>query len=144
MSMGTPLNSLPSNDGGEVQNMLNSISDNEQPPQQQQQPQQQQERQQQQQPTYVPNVERKEKFTPTITKRRNNMSNTDRILKEAKTPVIVALLFFILNMNFVDKKIGMTFVKLIDDSTGDLNYFGVGLKAVLFGVLYYVIKKFFT
>jgi hypothetical protein len=140
MSMGTPLNSLPSNDGGGVQDMLNSISDNEQQPQQQQQPQQPQ----QPQPTYVPNVERKEKFTPTITKRRTNMSSTDRILKEAKIPMIVALLFFILNMNFVDKKIGMTFVKLIDDSTGDLNYFGVGLKAVLFGVLFYVIKKFFT
>lgn len=140
MQKGTPLSDLPNNSSNDdaVQNMLNNIGQDDRQPAPQQQPVPQQ---QQYQPTF-PQQPLQQPIQRVVKRRTQNLPLTDRVLAEAKLPLVVALLFFILNMSFVDKKIAMSFARLVNDDTGDLNYVGVGLKAVVFGLIVYVVKRF--
>ena len=140
MQKGTPLSDLPNNSSNDdaVQNMLNNIGQDDRQPAPQQQPVPQQ---QQYQPT-LPQQPLQQPIQRVVKRRTQNLPLTDRVLAEAKLPLVVALLFFILNMSFVDKKIAMSFARLVNDDTGDLNYVGVGLKAVVFGLIVYVVKRF--
>ena len=98
-----------------------------------------------QQPPPMPQLHQQRREQPSNFQRiRKNkkLPLSDRILNESKVPLIVALLFFILNLGVVDKQLIMRFARLVNDDTGDLNYIGIGVKAIVMGVLYYVVKKF--
>lgn len=125
MSKGTPLSSLPRNNDEDEQ----PYRERDREPSPLPPPPQQQMRQQQVQEDFVP---------------RRKTSITSMLYRELKYPVIVALLFFVLNLDFVNKHLTKLFPRLINESTGDLNYFGVGAKSVVMGFIYYLLKYFDT
>lgn len=64
------------------------------------------------------------------------------LTSEFKWPVVVAIIFFLLNVDVVNKHIVKNFPKLVNNSTGDLNYIGIGIKSIVMGLVYYLIKYF--
>jgi hypothetical protein len=67
----------------------------------------------------------------------------DFILTEIQIPVFVSLLFLIFQMNFV-KILMIKYLNFIPlyNSDGNLNFNGILLKSVIFGILFYIICKF--
>ena len=67
----------------------------------------------------------------------------DFILTEIQIPVFVSVLFFIFQMNFI-KTILVKYLKFLPlyNNDGNLNFNGVLLKSVLFGLSFYSICKF--
>ena len=134
--MGTPIANLPVMDSTEddVDNLLSQMDNRpaDTPTQQEQSPPPQ--------PSPRPAMEHYNDV-PRI-KRHKKTSLSDRILRESKVPMIVALLFFLLNISTVNTQLTMRFNRLVNNETGDLNYFGVAVKAIVMGILYYVVKMF--
>lgn len=62
------------------------------------------------------------------------------IWEQLQIPILVSLLYFILNMSFLDKLFYSTFQKflpmLFSDTTGLLTVYGLAMKAFLFGLAY--------
>jgi hypothetical protein len=67
----------------------------------------------------------------------------DTIISELQTPVIVGLLYFIFQMPFMNNLIfkKFTFFAMYNDD-GDINFNGVILKSILFGIMFYGLTKF--
>jgi hypothetical protein len=63
-----------------------------------------------------------------------------RVWDEAKTPIIVALLFFVLSLPAVNVLVAHYLPSLMLP-TGALNMIGLGAKALLAGVLYWVLQR---
>lgn len=84
----------------------------------------------------------------------NDNSNYEQILKqqyqasknetdnfdEMKTPILIAILFFIFQMPFVRKYIFKYFPTLFLND-GNLSFNGILLKSLAFGIFYYIITK---
>lgn len=67
-------------------------------------------------------------------------SVTDNLIDEVKGPLLAAVLFFVFSQKMLDKALIQNIAKLSTD--GELNLMGLGLKALLVGVVFYVVKKF--
>lgn len=67
-------------------------------------------------------------------------SVTDNLIDEVKGPLLSAVLFFVFSQKMLDKALIQNIAKLSTD--GELNLMGLGLKALLVGVVFYVVKKF--
>ncbi len=121
MSKGTPLSSLPRNNDEDEQPQYREREPSPLPP------------------PPMPVRQQQEDFIP-----RRKTSITSMLYRELKYPIIIALLFFVLNLDFVNKHLTKLFPRLVNESTGDLNYFGVGAKSVVMGFIYYLLKYFDT
>jgi hypothetical protein len=67
----------------------------------------------------------------------------DKIIVEIQTPVIIALLFFVFQSPFVNSFLFKRFsVFSLYNSDGNINFYGLILKSILFGMLFYSITKF--
>jgi hypothetical protein len=92
-------------------------------------------------------VDKEEKLTKKkIEKHREERHRTkliDFVLTEIQIPVFVAVLFFIFQMNFI-KTLLVKYLKFLPlyNSDGNLNFNGVLLKSILFGISFYLICKF--
>lgn len=154
MSKSTPINQLRRDDTDNaelVQNILNDFEsqDGQMPPQQQmQQPQQmpqqqmpQQMHQQQHNAQYYADDsdEEFEDYGEPIYQDRE-LSTTDQVIAEAKRPLLVVLLVFLTNFAMVDDMLLKNFAQLGTD--GSLNMMGVAAKAVVAGLVYYLVNKF--
>lgn len=160
MSKSTPINQLRRDDTDNaelVQNILNDFEsqDSQMPPQQQMQQPSQQQMPQQQMPQQMPqqmhqqqqNVqyydddtdEEFEDYGEPIYQDRE-LSTTDQVIAEAKRPLLVVLLVFLTNFAMVDDMLLKNFAQLGTD--GSLNMMGVAAKAVVAGLIYYLVNKF--
>lgn len=73
-------------------------------------------------------------------KHRANM--TDQFFTEFQTPALIMFLFFCFQMPIVNTLLYKYFTFLsIYDSDGNVNFYGVFFKSILFGLLYYAIAK---
>ncbi len=68
------------------------------------------------------------------------MTATEQIINEVKLPLLVVLLVFLTNFNQVNKLIVQNIPKLA--SGGELNLLGIAVKALVAGVVFYVVKRF--
>lgn len=159
----TPINQLRgdnSNNAELVQNILNDFeNDQAQPPssqqpqmqQQQPQPQQMPEQQMQQMPEQQmqppqqqqqmqPQYYSDEEYEMEPFYQERELNTTEQIISEVKRPLLVVLLVFLSNLQMVDDVLLKNFAQLSVD--GNLNMLGLLAKAVLAGVVYYLVNNF--
>jgi hypothetical protein len=82
-----------------------------------------------------------EKILQRETKKRNE-SMVDRILSDLQVPLLITILFFLFQMPSVNTLFFKRFAFLsIYNSDGNINFFGIALKSIIFGGLFYVLQK---
>ena len=77
----------------------------------------------------------------------NDSSNTEesltnKLMKEGKEPLLIAALAYLSNQEFVINFIQKYLPKVVDAETKNVSPFGFLIKALLVGVLFYIIKKY--
>jgi len=75
-------------------------------------------------------------------KEKKNESKTDRAFDKFRNPIIAAILFFILHMPIVNTMIfkQFSFLSIYNDD-GNFNFYGLVLKAAIFGFIYWFIES---
>jgi hypothetical protein len=102
---------------------------------------------------YIPKVKFKEDFvrdyeeitTQKIIQReakKRSESMVDRILSDLQVPLLITILYFLFQMPAINTLFFKRFAFLtIYNSDGNINFFGIALKSVIFGALFYVLQK---
>jgi len=102
---------------------------------------------------YIPKVKFKEDFvrdyeeitTEKILQRdakKRNESMIDRILSDLQVPLLITILFFLFQMPAINTLFFKRFAFLsIYNSDGNINFFGIALKSIIFGGLFYILQK---
>jgi len=133
----TPINQLrgDQNTSDVVNNILTEMEHQDQPPmappsQQRYAPQEEQYEEQ-----YY--EDEQEQSAPVV----KQLSFSEKLLSEAKLPVLVVLLVFVANFSQLNKLL-VEYVPKVVGNDGNINMLGLLVKAVLAGVLFYVVKKF--
>jgi len=67
-----------------------------------------------------------------------NLDTTQQIIQEIKIPMIIAIIAFLINSTFIEEFI----LNIPFFGDGQLNMFGMILKAVLIGALFYIVDKY--
>lgn len=67
---------------------------------------------------------------------------TNKLLKEGKEPLIIAGLAYLSNQGFVTDFIKKYVPKIVEAETNNVTPLGFLIKALLVGILFYVIKKY--
>lgn len=65
----------------------------------------------------------------------------DVIYNEVSYPILVAVIYIILSFTKLDDLMCM-YIKFICNDTGEMNMFGVFLKSILAGLLFYIFGKY--
>jgi hypothetical protein len=82
-----------------------------------------------------------EKILQRETKKRNE-SMVDNVLTDLQVPLLITILFFLFQMPAINTIFFKRFAFLsIYNSDGNINFFGIALKSVIFGGLFYVLQK---
>jgi hypothetical protein len=104
-------------------------------------------------PNYIPksnissdyvrdNEDMTEKNYKEYQQKKKEKNQLDNILTEFQTPIFVAILFFFFQLPIVNKLIFKRFNFLsIHDADGNFNFYGLLLKSILFGSIYYSVFK---
>ncbi len=151
MSKSTPISQLrKEQDNSElVQNILNNMENQpamdpnmDQMPSQQMPNQQMPSHQPRGQPEQYDDYEEEfEDYYDGPVVKQKPMSTTDQIISEIKGPLLVALLVFLTNFDMVNQLLVKNIPKLAGHG-GELNLIGLGLKAIVAGIIFYVVKRF--
>jgi len=145
MGKSTPINQLRQ-DQDNTELVQNILADMENQPNQmeeqqmsQQVPQQQQQQQQEQfDQDYEDEYEGYEDYGPMV--QQKPMTATEQIIDEVKLPLLVVLLVFLTNFGQINQLIVQNVPRLA--SGGELNILGIAVKALVAGVVFYVVKRF--
>jgi len=105
------------------------------------------------QPNYIPKpkltsdyVKEYEKITEekidSYKKKKQHDSYVDKLLSDLQIPILVATLFFIFQMPMVNSMFYKRFSFLsIYNSDGNINFYGITVKSILFGAIFYSLQK---
>ena len=92
---------------------------------------------------YVPQPPRRQgrqpQFVPPPPPRSQGIT-MDTVMQEAKGPLIVALIVFVMSFDVVNTMLMQNISRVVTD--GKLNYLGFLLKAVVSGAIFYAVTKF--
>jgi hypothetical protein len=106
------------------------------------------------QPNYIPPVkltsdyineyeEKHSKKTQEHEQKKHRGRMIDNLLTELQTPMFVAILFFIFQMPIVNTLLYKNFSFLsIYNTDGNINFYGLFLKSLMFGSAYYSLSRF--
>jgi hypothetical protein len=64
-----------------------------------------------------------------------------RFMDEARDPILAIILFVIFQSGTVSELLSKNLGKFLNNASGELGYLGVASKAVLFALVYYILKK---
>lgn len=108
------------------------------------------------QPNYIPKhkelddyVREHEKSTENnlreYDKNKRRMNTIDNIITDFQTPIFIAVLYFIFQMPIINKFMfkRFSFLSIYHDD-GNFNFYGLLLKSLMFGSLYYTVIQFTT
>ena len=74
--------------------------------------------------------------------RKDKTNMIDKLLSDLQTPILVALMFFIFQMPLINTMFYRNFSFLsIYNSDGNINFYGIALKSVLFGSIFYTLQN---
>jgi hypothetical protein len=73
---------------------------------------------------------------------KNRTRMVDTLFTELQTPILIGLLYFIFQMPFINNSIFkyFTFLKIYNED-GNINFNGMFLKSILFGLFFYSVMK---
>ena len=75
-------------------------------------------------------------------RKKKNDSWVDAILNDLQVPLLITMLFFLFQMPAVNTIFFKRFAFLsIYNSDGNINFFGIGLKSIIFGGIFYCLQK---
>lgn len=66
----------------------------------------------------------------------------EKIKKDIKSPIIVSLLYLVLSSPQVNELIKSLNIGFILEESGELNYYALIIKALIVGILYYLLNKY--
>lgn len=66
----------------------------------------------------------------------------DKVKKDIKSPLIISILYMLLSMPQINNLIKSLDISFILDDSGELNIYALVIKALLIGILYYLINKY--
>lgn len=72
----------------------------------------------------------------------DDSSAIDILWYEFKGPILVAILCILFTFNSFDSIFERFIPFLWSDDNNSLNYFGLGLKAIIFGIIYFILNKY--
>ena len=77
--------------------------------------------------------------------KQRHMSAIDNIITDFQTPIFIAIMYFIFQMPIINKFIfkRFSFLSIYNDD-GNFNFYGLLLKSLMFGSLYYTVIQFTT
>jgi len=105
------------------------------------------------QPNYIPKVKMSgdyvkeyESLTDSNIRRheasRRSNSKIDNLITTLQVPITIALLFFFFHMPMVNTMFFKNFAFLaVYNSDGNINFYGIAIKSILFGALFYMIQN---
>ena len=64
-----------------------------------------------------------------------------RFMDEDRDPILAIILFIVFQSGTVTELLSKNLGKFLNNSSGELGYLGVASKAVLFALVYYILKK---
>ncbi len=99
-----------------------------------------QQTQQQQQPQYEDEYEEYEDYDGPVIQQKA-LSTTDQVISEMKGPLLVILLVFLTNFGMLNQMLAKNVPRLAGGDSG-LNMMGLVVKALLAGIVFYVVKRF--
>ena len=74
--------------------------------------------------------------------RKDKTSMVDKIFTDLQTPILIALMFFIFQMPLMNTMFYRNFSFLsVYNSDGNINFYGITLKSVLFGSIFYSMQN---
>jgi hypothetical protein len=86
--------------------------------------------------------EQAEKIIDDLIKRQHaKKSFLQRFTDEARDPILAMILFIIFSSGTVNELLSKNLGKFLNNAGGELGYLGVGTKALLFALVYYILKK---
>lgn len=91
-------------------------------------------------PPMEPSVIKQQEINNEIPKSDDTLTN--KLLKEGKEPLLIAGLAYLSNQEFVTSFIQKYLPKVVAEGTTNVTPFGFMVKALLVGILFYVIKKY--
>lgn len=75
-------------------------------------------------------------------RKKQHESTVDRILNDLQVPLLITMLYFLFQMPAVNTLFFKRFAFLsIYNSDGNINFFGITLKSMIFGFLFYLLQK---
>lgn len=105
------------------------------------------------QPNYIPRVKMSgdyvkeyENLTDSNIRRheasKRSHSKIDNLITTLQVPITIALLFFFFHMPMVNTMFFKNFAFLaVYNSDGNINFYGIAIKSILFGALFYMIQN---
>jgi membrane-bound ClpP family serine protease len=86
--------------------------------------------------------EQAEKIIDDLIKRQHAKKTfLQKLTDEARDPILAIILFIIFQSGTVTELLSKNLGKFLNNSSGELGYLGVASKAVLFALVYYILKK---
>lgn len=104
-------------------------------------------------PNYIPKVRFKDDYVKDYEEitaekilqreqKKKNDSWVDAILNDLQVPLLITMLFFLFQMPAVNTMFFKRFAFLsIYNSDGNINFFGIALKSIIFGGVFYCLQK---
>tara|TARA_Y100000816_G_scaffold225184_1_gene170135 strand:- start:431 stop:1039 length:609 start_codon:yes stop_codon:yes gene_type:complete len=92
------------------------------------------------QPDYINLHNSEENIIANTNKRIQNDSLINKLFEEFQIVLIIIILFFLFQLPFFNSKLLSFIPKLFDDS-GNLKFYGIVTKSLLFGFAFYIITK---
>ena len=86
--------------------------------------------------------EQAEKIIDDLLKRQQaKKSLLQRFMDEARDPILAIILFIIFSSGTVNELLSKNLGKFLNNTSGELGYLGVASKALLFALVYFILKK---
>ena len=91
-------------------------------------------------PDYIKLHDSEENIIANTNKRINDDSLINKLFEEFQITLIIIILFFLFQLPFFNLKLSKFMPKLFDES-GNLKFYGIITKSILFGFVFYIITK---
>lgn len=89
---------------------------------------------------YIKNYETNEEIISSYNRSQNRNNSLDDMYNEIQTPLLLALLYFLLQLPFFRKQL-YTYFPILFNLDGNYNIYGYLFSSILFGMLFYLLTR---
>jgi hypothetical protein len=89
---------------------------------------------------YIKNYETNEDIINSYNRNQNRNNSLDEMYNEIQTPLLLALLYFLLQLPFFKKQL-YTYFPILFNLDGNYNIYGYLFSSILFGMMFYVLTR---
>lgn len=89
---------------------------------------------------YIKNYETNEDIINSYNRNQNRNNSLDEMYSEIQTPLLLALLYFLLQLPFFKKQL-YTYFPILFNLDGNYNIYGYLFSSILFGMMFYILTR---